>query len=150
MRRIRLAVAAAWLVLLVPACVPRTSFNLGVMPSPFGTVRFLFVHCEDAGITAVSLSAAGSPGAPTPPLWRIRAETPSPASLFTVGRSPVGFSEDVALRRELPPRRRLTAQVDTTTGRYAMGFRALELVPGLVQRPADSVSKEAFARGACG
>ena len=146
----RSGLAAAALVLLLPSCVPRTSFNLGVMPSPFGTVRFLFVHCEDAGVTAVSLSASSSSEARTRTLWRIRSESPSAASVFTVGRLPVGFSEDVALRRDLPPMQRLFAQVDTTAGRYATGFRALELVPGLVQRPADSVTKEAFARGACG
>jgi hypothetical protein len=49
----------------------------------------------------------------------------------------------------MPPQRRLFAEVDTTVGTYALGFRALDLLPGLVQRPADSVTKEAFAEGAC-
>jgi hypothetical protein len=150
-RRGLLAVAvAASLTMLLSACVPRTSFNLGVMPAPFGSLRFLFVHCEDAGITGVSLSTARAPRAGTRPLWRIRSDPPSAASIFTVGRTPLGFSEDVSLRRELPTSRRLFAQVETTAGRYALGFRALDLVPGLVQRPADRVTKEAFAAGACG
>ncbi len=84
------------------------------------------------------------------PLWRIRSETPSPASVFTLGRTPLGFREDVPLRRALPPHRRLFAQVDTTVGRYALGFRTLDLAPGLVTRPAGSVTAEAFAQGACG
>jgi hypothetical protein len=134
----------------LPACVPRTSFNLGVMPSPFGTVRFLFVHCEDRGVTGVSLAAAHAPDAGTRPLWRIHSASPSAAAVFTVGRTPLGFAEDVALRRELPPARRLFANVETTAGSYALGFRALDLLPGLVQRPADSVTREAFAEGACG
>lgn len=153
LRRGGLAVAvAASLTMLLPACVPRTSFNLGVMPAPFGSLRFLFVHCEDAGITGVSLSAARAPRAGTRPLWRIRSDPPSAASIFTVGRTPLGFSEDVSLRREPPASRRLFAQVETTAGRYAVGFRALDLVPGMVQRPADRVTKEAFGAGAgaCG
>jgi hypothetical protein len=150
MRRRWLAVAVvASLMPLLPSCVPRTSFNVGVTTSPFGTLRFLFVHCEDLGVTGVSLDVARPPEAVPHPLWRIDTESPSPASVFTVGRTPVGFREEVRLRRALPPRRRLFAEVDTTNGRYAMGFRALDLLPGLVQRPADSVTKEAFAEGAC-
>lgn len=150
MRRRWLTVAlAASLMPALPACVPRTSFNLGVMPSPFGTVRFLFVHCEDRGVTGVSLAAARAPDAGTRPLWRIRSESPSTAAVFTVGRTPFGFAEDIALRGELPPQRRLFASVETTTGSYAMGFRALELIPGLVRGPVETVTKEAFAQGAC-
>lgn len=148
-RRWLTVVLVASLVPALPGCVPRISFNLGVMPSPFGTVRFLFVHCEDRGVTRVSLAAARSPEAGTRPLWRIRTESPSAAAVFTVGRTPLGFDEDVALRRALPAGRRLFANVETTTGSYAMGFRALDLAPGLVQRPADTVTKEAFAEGAC-
>jgi hypothetical protein len=69
--------------------------------------------------------------------------------MFTVGRTPLGFDEDVSLHRAMPPNRQLFAQVDTTVGRYALGFRALDLVPGLVRWPAGSVTKEAFAQGAC-
>ena len=148
-RRWLTVVLAASLMPALPACVPRTSFNLGVMPSPFGTVRFLFVHCEDRGVTGVSLAAARAPDAGTRPLWRIRTESPSAATVFTVGRTPLGFDEDVALRHALPAGRRLFANVETTAGSYAMGFRALDLVPGRVQRPADTVTKEAFAEGAC-
>ena len=133
-------------MLLLPGCVPATSFNLGLVPTAFGSVRFLFVHCEDSGVTGVSLTGAG---AGARPLWRIRSDAPSAASSFTVGRTPVGFSEDVALRRQLPPVRLLFAQVDTTSGRYAVGFRALDLVPGMVRRTTDTVTKEAFAAGAC-
>jgi hypothetical protein len=150
MRRRWLAVAVvASLMPALPACVPRTSFNLGVMPSPLGTVRFLFVHCEDRDVTAVSLAAARAPDPGTRPLWRILTESPSPASVVTVGRTPVGFHEDVPLRHAMPPQRQLFAEGDTTVGTYALGFRALDLLPGLVQRPADSVTKEAFAEGAC-
>ena len=150
MRRRWLAVAvAASLAPLCVSCVPRTSFNVGVTTSPFGTVRFLFVHCEDLGVTGVSLAVARAHEAAARPLWRILTESPSPASVFTVGRTPVGFHEDVPLRRRMPPQRRLFAEVDTTVGTYALGFRALDLLPGLVQRPADSVTKEAFAEGAC-
>jgi hypothetical protein len=149
-RVLSVAVALPLVVLLLPSCVPRTSFNVGVTPSPFGTVRFLFVHCEDQGVTGVSLAVA-HPAAPAPrPLWRIRTAAPSPAAMFTVGRTPVGFRESVPLTRALPPQRELFAQVDTTVGTYALAFRALDLVPGLVQRPVDSVTKEAFAAGACG
>jgi hypothetical protein len=150
MRRRWLAVAVvASLMPLLPSCVPRTSFNVGVTASGFGTVRFLFVHCEDLGVTGVSLAVARTPEAPDRPLWRIHTESPSPASVFTVGRTPVGFHEDVPLHRAMPPHRQLFAQVDTTVGRYALGFRALDLVPGLVRWPAGSVTKEAFAQGAC-
>ena len=150
MRRRWLAVAVvASLMPLLPSCVPRTSFNVGVTASGFGSVRFLFVHCEDLGVTGVSLALARPPGAVAHPLWRIQAESPSPASVFTVGRTPLGFHEDVPLRRAMPPHRQLFAQVDTTVGRYALGFRALDLVPGLVRWPAGSVTKEAFAQGAC-
>jgi hypothetical protein len=147
-RWLALAVVATMMPAL-PACVPRTSFNLGVMPSSFGTVRFLFVHCEDRGVTGVSLAAARAPDAGTRPLWRIRSESPSTAAVFTVGRTPLGFAEDVALSGELPPHRRLFANVETTAGSYAMGFRALELIPGLVRGPTETVTKEAFAQGAC-
>jgi hypothetical protein len=143
-------VAASLAMLLLPACVPRVSLNVGVAPSPSGTARVLFVHCEDLGVTGVSLAVA-RPARPQPrPLWRIHTAAPSPASMFTVGRTPVGFHEDVALRGPLPARRQLFAEVDTTVGTYGLGFRALDLVPGLVQRPAGSVTKEAFAAGACG
>ncbi|MEP6476547.1 MAG: hypothetical protein ABJC60_04675 [Actinomycetota bacterium] len=70
--------------------------------------------------------------------------------MFIAGRTPLGFQEDVALRRALPLHRHLFAQVDTTVGTYALGFSALDLVPGLVQRPADSVTEQEFAEGACG
>jgi hypothetical protein len=150
MRRSRLAVAlAVSLSALLPSCVPRTSFNLGVMPTVFGSVRFLFVHCEDLGVTDVSLAVARPRQGATPPLWRIHAEAPSPDSVFTVGRTPLGFREEVRLRRALPPRRQLFALVETSVGSYAMGFRALDLVPGLVRRPADMVTQQAFAEGAC-
>ncbi|MBA3689905.1 MAG: hypothetical protein H0W82_00645, partial [Actinobacteria bacterium] len=59
----------------------------------------------------MSLAAARPPQGAVRPLWRIRSETPSPASVFTLGRTPLGFREDVPLRRALPPRRRLFAQV---------------------------------------
>ena len=111
MRRRWLAVAVvASLMPLLPSCVPRTSFNVGVTASPFGTVRFLFVHCEDLGVTDVSLAVARAPAAATRPLWRIHTESPSPASMFTVGRTPLGFHEDVPLHRAMPPHRQLFAR----------------------------------------
>lgn len=150
MRRRWLAIAVVVsLMPMLPSCVPRTSFNVGVTASAFGTVRFLFVHCEDLGVTGVSLAVAHTPEAAGRPLWRIRADTPSPASVFTVGRTPLGFHEDLPLHRAMPPHRQLFAQVDTTVGRYALGFRALDLVPGLVRWPTGSVTKEAYAQGAC-
>jgi hypothetical protein len=142
-------VAASLAMLLLPACVPRVSLNVGVAPSPSGTARVLFVHCEDLGVTRVSLETYGVPDARARPLWRIESPVPSPDTLFTVGRTPFGFDESVALRGALPAGRRLFAEVRTTAGRYAVGFRALDLAPGLVLRAADAVPKASFSADAC-
>jgi hypothetical protein len=144
-----LALAATLAMPFQPACVPAVARNLGVTPSPSGTARLVFVHCGDRGVTGVSLSRDTAVARVPDPLWRIEARQPSPASVFTVGRTPLGFREAVPLRRPLPPFRRVFAQVETTQGRYAMGFRALDLTPGLVLRAADAVPKAAFASEAC-
>jgi hypothetical protein len=150
-RGIAVALAASLAMLLLPACVPAVAMNVGVAPSPSGTARVLFVHCDDLGVTGVSLQTYGVPGAAArPPLWRIETTEPSPATVFTVGRAPFGFEQSVPLRRTLPAGKRLFAEVETTAGRYAVGFHALDLAPGLVVRAADAVPKESFATGACG
>jgi hypothetical protein len=144
-----IAIVASLAMLLLPACVPRVSRNVGVAPSPSGTARVLFVHCEDLGVTGVSVETYGVPDASARPLWRIESPVPSPATVFTVGSTPFGFDESVALRRALPAGKRVFAQVETTAGRYSVGFRALDLVPGLVLREAGAVPKASFAADAC-
>jgi hypothetical protein len=131
------------------SCVPALASNIGVAPTPTGTARILFVHCEDAGVTSVALEAVHRGGDPPRALWRVEARDPSPATIFTVGKTPVGFHEVVGLRRAFPPVRRLFAEVGTTAGRYGVSFRALDLEPGIVLRPDGAVPKASFAEGAC-
>jgi hypothetical protein len=134
---------------LIASCVPALASNIGVAPTPTGTARILFVHCEDAGVTGVALEAVRRGGDPPRPLWRIETGDPSPATIFTIGKTPVGFHEVVGLRGAFPPVRRLFAQVDTTAGPYGVSFRALDLEPGIVLRPDGAVPKASFADGAC-
>ena len=134
---------------LLGACVPAQAQNLGVTPSPAGTPRIVFVHCEDRGITSVALLVASAALTASHVAWRIRSPRASAASVFTVGRTPVGFHEAVPLTRRLPPHRRLYARVRTTVGSYGMAFRSLELVPGMVTRPTGPVAELTFAEQAC-
>jgi hypothetical protein len=142
-----IALLVAWL----SACTPhRLSANVGVTPSARGTARILFVHCMDQGVTGVSLARFTLRTGSGRSLWRLRASVPSAATLFTIGVTPIGFQTIIPFERALPPARPLLAQVRTTAGPYSVGFRALDLLPGSVSRPAaDMVSKPEFVDQAC-
>jgi hypothetical protein len=128
---------------------------LGVSKTPTGGIEIRYELCPDEAIREVALfrTVGGVIGdTDDEVLWRVRSTNESHQSSFTVGDTPPGFVEEVALRALPGPEQELGVIVDTSRVQNVAVFRADDLRVGQVwveDRNLDPTSYEEQALKRC-
>jgi hypothetical protein len=121
-------------------------------------IQVHFLSCLSQAVRSVRVEEA-RPGAPTGKehvLWEITSEAGSKLEAFTIGQTPDGFKQSVALTRSPAQDELILAVVDTTTGSTAsIEFRSSDLKPDKIfvnDRPNKELDPTSFrqrAEGTC-
>lgn len=143
-------------VLVMVSCDPGPPQEaLGLSKTPAGDIEIRYALCAGEAIREVAIfrTVGGVIGdSDDEVLWRVRSTNNSQQSSFTIGDTPPGFVEEVALKALPGPEQELGVLVDTSQVQNFAVFRANDLRAGQVwveQQDVDPTSYKEQALKRC-